>query len=299
MKRRLLIVGLALVLAALGTGVVFAYVKNADNRAIAGMKAVSVLVAGKRISSGTTAAAAQNQGLLVSEKMPASSVPSGAVSAITPDLSSLVLSSALQPGQLLLRPMLVTPAHVTGGLALPSGMIAVTVNFCLPEAVAGDLHAGAEVAVFDTVVTGGVGQVTSGPACTGPHQQPGGNPRTRLVLARVPVVSAGAPSATGSTSTTGFGAGTSSSGNQTSMMVTLAVSQADAERLIQITETGLPYLALLNDSSRTSADIGRLLTRPLVAPSPRPVVRVVVPTPVPIPPPSPAPTPSATHHRRK
>jgi pilus assembly protein CpaB len=295
MKRRLLISALALVLAAFGTGVVFAYVKSADARAIAGLKAVSVLVASKQIPSGTSAAAAQDRGLLVSQKLPASSVPASAVSVITPGLSSLVLGTGLQSGQLLLRPMLVTAAHVTGGLALPPGMIAVTVNLCLPEAVAGDLRPGAEVAVFDTIVTGGGGQVSAGPACTGPHQQPGGNPRTRLVLARVQVVSTGAAASSGSTTTAGFG-GSSSSGGQTSMMVTLAVSQAQAEHLIQITETGLPYLALLNSSSRTSADAGRLLAQSLVPPSPspsptpktpRPIVRIVIPTPA-------APTPTPT-----
>jgi hypothetical protein len=71
-----------------------------------------------------------------------------------------------------------------------------------------------------------------------------------------------------------------------------------AERLIQITETGLPYLALLNSSSRTSADAGRLLSRSLVPPSaspsptpksPRPIVRIVIPTPA-----APTPTPTDT-----
>jgi pilus assembly protein CpaB len=194
--------------------------------------------------------------------------------------------------------MLVTAAHVTGGLALPPGMIAVTVNLCLPEAVAGDLRPGAEVAIFDTIVTGGGGQVSAGPACTGPHQQPGGNPQTRLVLARVQVVSTGAAAGSGSTTTAGFGGGSSSSASTTSMMVTLAVSQVQAERLIQITETGLPYLALLNSSSRTSADAGRLLSRSLVPPSagpsptpksPRPIVRIVIPTPA-----APTPTPTDT-----
>jgi len=34
----------------------------------------------------------------------------------------------------------------------------------------------------------------------------------------------------------------------------VAVSQANAERLIQLTVTGLPYLALLTASSQTSVD---------------------------------------------
>jgi pilus assembly protein CpaB len=38
------------------------------------------------------------------------------------------------------------------------------------------------------------------------------------------------------------------------MLVTFAVDQADAERVIQLTETGLPYLALLTPASRTGFD---------------------------------------------
>jgi pilus assembly protein CpaB len=38
------------------------------------------------------------------------------------------------------------------------------------------------------------------------------------------------------------------------VLVTVAVSQADAERLITLTQAGLPYLALLTDSSQTRVD---------------------------------------------
>jgi hypothetical protein len=82
-------------------------------------------------------------------------------------------------------------------------------------------------------------------------------------------------------------------------MVTLALSQADAEQLIQVTETGLPYLALVTTSSHTDTDIGRLLdTRP-----PRPAVRIIRVTPSPSPTPTltptPAPTPSPSPTPRK
>ena len=52
-------------------------------------------------------------------------------------LSSLVLSADLEPGQVLLRPMLVTATQTTSGLAIPPGMMALTLSFCLPEVVAG------------------------------------------------------------------------------------------------------------------------------------------------------------------
>src|SRR5579859_62541 len=124
MKRRLLIIVLALILAAVGTTGVLAYVRGANARAIAGMKAVSVLVAQKPIPSGTTAGSALRGGLLASQTLPASAVPASALSTIPSGMSSLVLSADLAPGQLLLRQMLVTAAQTTSGLAIPPGMMA-------------------------------------------------------------------------------------------------------------------------------------------------------------------------------
>jgi len=294
MKRRLLIIVLALALAAVGTAGVLAYVKRANARALAGMRAVSVLVAQKSIPSGTTAEAALRDGSLASQDFPASSVPAGALGSIPPDLSALVFGADLQPGQLLLRPMLVTEAHTTSGLAIPAGMMAVTVNFCLPEVVAGAVQPGSLVAVFDTISSSGGLTATAG--CAGQHAQASGLVRTRLVLNRVLVLSVGAAAGgqAGSTSTTTLGGGSSSSG-QGGTMVTLAVTQAGAERLIQLTERGLPYLALLTPTSRTTVNVGPIVYH-LPAPKPSPSLTFPVITPSPAPTqlaaPSPFPTPS-------
>src|SRR5262249_61851917 len=104
------------------------------------MKPVSVLVAQGLIPAGTSANSAQQEGLLRSESLPASSVPLNAVRSITPELGTLVMSAQVQSGQLLLRPMLVTAAQATGGVALPPGRLAVCSNRCLPEAVPADIR---------------------------------------------------------------------------------------------------------------------------------------------------------------
>jgi len=308
MKRRLLIIVLALILAAVGTTGVLSYVRGANARAIAGLKAVSVLVAQKKITSGTTASSALHGGLLASQTLPASSVPADALSAITGDMASLVLSADLQPGQLLLRPMLVTPAQTTSGLAIPPGMMALTLAFCLPEVVAGAVQAGSQVAVFDTV---GNSSITAQPGCAGAHAEITGTIKTRVVLNRVQVLSAGvASSASAASVSTASALGSSSTSGQGSTLVTLAVTQAQAEQLIQMTETGMPYLALLTTGSRTTADAGHLLsvnpapsptpspivTFPLVVPSTAPTVPVTVPTTAA---PAPSPAPTQTGHKRK
>jgi len=264
MRRRGLAIALAVLLAVLGTWAVLTYVKQADARAIAGQKAVTVLVAQKLITAGTAASDAQHDGSLRGEKLPAASVPADAVTAITPDLAALVMSADVQPGQLLLHPMLVTAAQTTNGLAIPDGMVAVTIPLCVPEAVAGNIHAGSQVAVFDTLAAGSTlgsgGQLTADPECTGPHkQQVGEAAATRLVLAKVQVLAVGPASASGqggsrSGAFGGSSASNNANNNANSELVTLAVNQDDAERLILVAETGLPYLALLNGSSRLDAN---------------------------------------------
>jgi pilus assembly protein CpaB len=312
MKRRVLIILLALILAAVGTSGVLTYVRGANARAIAGMKAVRVLVAQKKIPAGTTAATALHSGMLASQTLPASSVSAGALSSIPANLSSLVLSADLQPGQLLLRPMLVTPAQTTSGLAIPPGMMALTLSFCLPEEVAGAVQPGSEVAVFDTVGSNTGSPISAEPACAGAHTQVGGNIKTRVVIQRVLVLSVGTSSAgsqpgTSSTASTNAltGAGSTSSSSQGSL-VTLAVTQAQAEQLIQMSVTGLPYLALLTTSSHTSSDAGHLLAVQPPPPTPSPIVTfpLVTPSTAPTPPvtppsPAPSPAPSPTTHKRK
>jgi pilus assembly protein CpaB len=241
MKRRALTIALAVLLAVLGTGGVLAYVNHANARALAGQQAVTVLIASKLIPAGTSAADAQAQGLLTTERLPAASVPADALTSVTSDINALVTDAAVQPGQLLLRPMLVASVQDTNGFSVPvpHGMFAVSIQFCVPEAVAGHVHPGSQVAVFETTVGGG-GNFSGQAGCSGSHAFTAGQSlTTRLVLPKVKVLAVGQDTSGQSGSTS------ASSGQQnSSSLITLAVSQADASQLIQVSENGLPYLAL-------------------------------------------------------
>ena len=256
MRRRILTIALATLLAAVGTVAVLAYVHQANVRAVHGVQAVNVLVAESAIPSGTPAGQALREGLLGSQKLPVASVPANAIRSITAELSGLVTSAAVQSGQLLLRPMLVAAAQVTGGVAIPKGMVAVTVQLCLPEDVAGYVTAGAKVAVFDTYSNTQQTQRT----CNVAHQTLAPSTvHTATVLPEAQVLSVEpAPATAQSTGAGGTGLLSSSPANSTALqgavLVTLAVTQADAEHLIGIAETGLPYLALLTSTSNTSLD---------------------------------------------
>jgi pilus assembly protein CpaB len=78
------------------------------------------------------------------------------------------------------------------------------------------------------------------------------------VLPRVLVLSVGSAPATGTSGTSGSSdqaeASSATSGTSGPVLVTMAVNQANAERLILLTETGVSYLALLTPSSHTAFD---------------------------------------------
>jgi len=281
LKRRVLAIVLAVLLAVLGTAGVLAYVHQADRRALARMQAVTTLVAQQQIPAGTSAASALRDGLLKSQALPAASVPSDAVRSITAGLDGLVMSAAVPSGQLLLRPMLVTAAQATatGALAIPKGMIAVTIPLCLSEAVAGYVQPGSEVAVFDTYPTKKASlQESCGQSGQSNQSHGPGAAVTRVLLPRVLVLATGAAAASGTTggttSTTASGGVLSHNSSQAdpaasvpsgAVLVTMAVSQANAEKLILLTRAGLPYLALLTPSSATGFDTHIL---PLFTPAP-------------------------------
>lgn len=254
MKRRVLTIVLAVALAVTGTLAVLVYVNRADARAVAGQQAVTVLVATETIPSGTTGAEAKAS--LRKETLPASSVSSEAVTELTAAQESLVTSSDLGPGQLLLKTMLVTAAEATNGLAIPQGQVAVTITVCGAEAVAGNVKVGSNVAVFGTVVPAPTGEVSAQPNCTGQHKQQLGKgiSNTRVVIPKVRVIAIGpAPSTTQDDSKNSNVSQRAAVLND-STLITVAVNQDDAERLILLTQTGLPYLALHGPNAQVKPD---------------------------------------------
>jgi pilus assembly protein CpaB len=248
----MLTAALAFLLAVLGTIGVLAYVRGANQRAIQGIKAVSVLVASKEIPSGTTANTALRDGLLSLQRLPESSVPPDALPSLS-GVGSLVTSAAVHPGQVLLRPMLVVASQATAGVAIPPGKLAVTVQMCLPAAVAGFIHAGSQVAVFDTY---GDKNLNVQETCGQSHQAAAtGSVHTRIVLTKVEVLSVGsAPNSISGSQTASSTVSDAGQAAETLVLVTLAVDQNDAERVITLDQAGLPYLGLLTSQSKTAFD---------------------------------------------
>jgi pilus assembly protein CpaB len=264
LRRRTLTVALAGMLALIGAVAVLAYVRQANSRAVDGLKAETVLAATGAIRAGTSLETAQHDHLLTTEKVPVASLSTAAVQSVTAANAHLVMSANVATGQVLLQNMLASTASVTagGGFVIPTGMVAVTVNMCVSEAVADYVTPGSYVAVFDTVVSAQASQVQR--SCDTAHVAINGGvirntqgAATLLVLEKAEVLAVGqnpvAQSSSGNNSTAVTAdPSSSSSSSQDEVLVTLAVNQADAERLILIDEVGLPYMALLGSNSNTA-----------------------------------------------
>lgn len=265
MKRRIVLVAVALVLALVGVTAIRSYVGKADARAVADLDPIQAYVATTAIPAGTTLKDAVAQGLATTETLPRKTVPVDAVIQVTPTLGSLVATGVVPAGSLLLQSAFgQREQHAEDGLPLPKGAMAVTVSLDDPARVAGFVRPGSEIAIFDTYNTlRGIG--ADGHPATGNHDTASGDGLamgdtkehvTRLLLARVSVIAIGSTVA-GATSTApadGSSGGASSSSN--GVLVTVALRQHDAEKLILASQTGTLYLGLLNQASQVTPGPG-------------------------------------------
>jgi pilus assembly protein CpaB len=242
MNRRTVMTAVAVILALVGTAAVYGYVRNADSRAVAGQQPVAVLIVDKLIPAGTSARAVRTGGYVKADHVPADATPEGSVKAIGADWQGDVATAAIRPGQVVLRTMFGAKVATTSGLAIPAGKVAVSVKLTTDGDVAGYVQPGSQVAIFDTFVLLDGKGVPSGSKTSSDKKD---NWATKLLLPRVEVlaVSQGAPHGVKA------GLDNGNTGAVDTLLVTVAVSQTDAERLIHVAQTGMPYAALLSDSS--------------------------------------------------
>lgn len=245
MKRRVLTFLLAVLLAVVGTAGVLSYVRGADNRALKGIQATTVLVAVKPIPAGISARQAYRDGMLRTQRFPVSAVPAGALPVISARAAALVTSAPIQPGELLLQTMLVRPSSSRGN-GIPPGKFEVSMEFCLTEAVGGYIQAGSWVAVLNT--SDPTGPVSGQAGCSLPQQQQLGT-KTKVMIPGLQIAAVGP----GPTGQSGGQSGTSrvpepASGSSASsaILVTFVVDQEQAEELTLLNQTGVPSLALLS-----------------------------------------------------
>ena len=120
MKRALPII-LAVLLAVIAAGLVFLYTRGAEQRALDEQQPVNVLVSTAVIPQGMPLADAVSGGLAQQTQVPSTMVPVGAITALTPENSSLLALREIAAGEILLGANFGTAIPDTTALPVPPG----------------------------------------------------------------------------------------------------------------------------------------------------------------------------------
>ncbi|MCP3993262.1 MAG: hypothetical protein GY724_29635 [Actinomycetia bacterium] len=148
MNRRVLGLAVAVVLAALGTVALVGYVRSAEERALSDEQLVEVLVVTKPIEAGSLGADIEGQ--VTTEAIPVKVQAVGAVASLE-DVSELVVAVDLVPGEQLVTSRFVASSAFTEqnpGVVIPDDMVEVTIELGAARAVGGLLLPGQHVAVI-------------------------------------------------------------------------------------------------------------------------------------------------------
>jgi len=230
MDRRKALLSAAAVVALLGTMLVFFYVRGADARADARYEAVQVLRVVKPIAAGESVAAAQAEGKFVTGTISSQDRLPGALAGLEP-LEGKVALTAMYAGEQVVEGKFGEMGS-EAELPIPAGKLAISINLDDPARVAGFLDPGDKVAVL-----------MSG-------SDPEGGAWTRLLLRNVQVIGIGGTSATSSVQAAADPeAAAAAPDTLPQALLTLAVSQREAEQLTFANNNGTLSLALLNDKS--------------------------------------------------
>lgn len=155
MKSRLVATIIAVVLAIVGALLIFTYVGNAEERAIAGLEPSSVLVIKEAVPAGTPVESLKES--VTVAQLPASAVAPSALRDLT-DSTGKVTAVDLVPGEQLLTERLVAPDQVqaAGSVKVPEGMQEVSFQLEPQRVAGGRLAPGDHVGVFISMDSGGL-----------------------------------------------------------------------------------------------------------------------------------------------
>lgn len=236
MNRPIIPIVIAVVLAA-GAGLaVFLFASSSDSRAVADQQPVSIIVTNALIPAGTTVGDAIDQGLVESTQVPDKLAPAAAMQSLDSANLSDVAVADLPAGQVVLDGSFARELPDVTPLQVPEGQMAVSVLLEDPAKVGQFLRPGSRIAIFDTA------KLPPADGVTEPVIQ------TRPILGGIEVLAIGP--------TTEQQAEGATDEAWQATLVTVAVDQGQAEKLIHGIQAGVLYLALLGDNTSLESSAG-------------------------------------------
>ncbi len=229
MGRRTTLLIASILVAALGTALVYLWARGADQRAQHNQETIGVVFARGEIVPGTSAKTALSLNLLETRQMPQAYVPSSAVHTVD-ELGDDVAAGVIAPNQVVVQAMFAPAGQSGGANALPPKKLAVAVPLSDPARVAGSLVPLSEVTIFVTM-----------------QDQTTGAVATRVLLKDVTVLKVGATGA--STTSTSQSSQTAPKEQVPNTILTLALSTKEAQAVILANKSGELWFGLRGPDS--------------------------------------------------
>lgn len=251
MGRRIVAIFAAAVVALVGVVAVLMYAKGADDRAVASQDPSSVYVVKSVVPAGTTLKDSVQSGLIVKTSVAAKGVPLGALTGVNGSNGGLFALSDIQPGEYVLADRFGTKPVGQKAIDVPAGQVAVSVALADPARVGTFLTPGSKVVLFDTY-TPTETAVKDGADATKLSQQ------TRVLLDDVLVIAMGEASLTPTQAPSNAEDDASGAAPVRGALMTVAVSPADASRLVHGIQTGNLYAALRGTDPKI--DLGMVIS---------------------------------------
>ncbi len=212
MDRRRILLVVAVLVAALGSALVFLYTKGADTRAEEKFDTVEVLEATAVIAPGEKFEDAQAAGKLALQAVSKDALLDG-YQTTTDSLGGTVSLGTIYPGEQIISAKWGQSAAVQSALQIPDENMAASVNLTDPARVAGFVNPGSQVAVFWTGVDSATGATF-----------------TKILLTRVTVLGVGSTTPVSTTTTDESGASTTEQLPRT--LLTLSLTQAQTQKVL-------------------------------------------------------------------
>ncbi len=261
MSRRVVGLAAAVLLALIGTVALVAFVAGAEERALEGEELVEVYVVTEPILGGTAGEDIEDQ--VIVEEVPSKVRPDDAVDNLA-SLRGRVAAVDLQPGEQLLESRFLEVAEFNDrelGVQVPEDLLEVTIEMEPQRTIGGLLEPGQTVAVFAsfepfdlsaTVVEINGEEVALPQAIA--EEVDGATPNTTDIILRRALVTAVQEARLGGAIGSDEDGDRLSTAPDGALLVTLALTPNDAERLVFTQEFGLIWLAIDRDTVPDSED---------------------------------------------
>jgi pilus assembly protein CpaB len=251
MGRRLVAIFAAALVALLGVAAVLLYAHGADARAVASQQPVNVYVVKSVVPAGTTLKDAVQNGLIIKTSVAEKGRPTGALAGVDGGNGGLYALTDIQPGEYVLSNRFGVKPVGTKAIEVPAGEVAVSIALADPARVGTFLTPGSKVVLFDTFTPDAATGSSSSSSSSGSTQTAA--KRTRVLLDDVLVIAMGEASLTPAAPASGQdGSSSSSAPPVKGALMTVALTPADAVRLVHGIQTGNLYAALRGTDAKVN-----------------------------------------------